>query len=300
MGFVEKRAQEGEITLIDTAGIDSALLESVYLPQRYSEAVRTILFGRHGMVHLGENLRHADSWHEIQNQFLKVDRVSGRLYYWNTCENAEHEIRDIRRLSLIADDDNDAWFAALVYTVRACVYLAQVYKLDQGGLNAPPFRKAFTLYFMKKFKRFLGVLKEFDGEDGSQWSPVERCFVPPYLRVTCRLCGCNCAEDHSRTTSHQDAVQCMIQCSALQTCRYCGSKKWGGCPFKAACQRCCWCGVLCAGRGEIGGLQEMLQARADVNVHDRNGYTAWDWAVWRNDESMKALLQSYMGQDHHR
>jgi hypothetical protein len=92
-------------------------------PSRYSAAVRTILFGRHCMVHLGENLCYAERWHWIQDRYLKVCRASGKISRWDQSSRTDNEVHDIRVLSSIENDENDNWFATLVYNVRACVYL---------------------------------------------------------------------------------------------------------------------------------------------------------------------------------
>ena len=59
--FLDAQAKElAPIPTIDSADVVPVFLKVAYVPGSYSAYVRTIIFGRHGMVHLGENYNYVD------------------------------------------------------------------------------------------------------------------------------------------------------------------------------------------------------------------------------------------------
>ena len=59
--FLDAQAEElGPIPTIDNADVAPVFLKATYIPRSYSAHARTIIFGRHSMVHLGENHNYVD------------------------------------------------------------------------------------------------------------------------------------------------------------------------------------------------------------------------------------------------
>ena len=151
--FLDAQAEElGPIPTIDNADVAPVFLKVAYVPRSYSAYVRTIIFGRHGMVHLGENFNYVDKWHWIDDKYLN-----------------------------------------------------------------------------------------------------KRCWPGP-------------------------------------SCIYCGSPKWAACPYKGACQHCCWCNEHLARRGDVNGLRELLSARLDPNVTDQWDRTALDVAAPNESPTGTAVI----------
>jgi hypothetical protein len=96
--MVENKSIElGSVPMIDDVDIDPSLLQAVSVPDR-SAIIRTILFGRHGMVHLGEHLAHAGKWHHIQNMWLQVCHTTGKVLKWDPDDYVEVEMRDVHMI----------------------------------------------------------------------------------------------------------------------------------------------------------------------------------------------------------
>ena len=115
--FLDAQAEElGPIPTIDSADVAPVFLKVAYVPRSYSAYVRTIIFGRHCMVHLGENFNWVDKWHWIDDKCLnkrclKVSRASGKLLRSDDDTQSEIEVCDIRILDSLKSNSESAWIS---------------------------------------------------------------------------------------------------------------------------------------------------------------------------------------------